>query len=112
MSFFNESRNESNNNGNGKSQGHFGSNQAEEGRAKEFKWTELGALWETESGNLVGKIYDAESSGDNAIHEHRKLGYKLAAISRGDTVMLKRNEDKTPGSKQPDFKLLLVKNDD
>ena len=82
--------------------------QQPQAETKEYKWTELGYLWEGKAGVLTGRCVTAEAQGESAIHEHRRLGYMLAAISRGDRVVLVRNKDKERDN-QPDFKLLLVK---
>jgi hypothetical protein len=95
----------------GGSQGGSQGGQQPQAETKEYKWTELGSLWEGKDGVLTGRCFNAEAQGESAIHEHRRLGYMLAAISRGDRVVLVRNKDKERDN-QPDFKLLLVKNDE
>jgi len=89
--------------------GRQGGNQGTE-EVKEYKWTELGSLWEGKDGMLSGRCHDPAKEGEAAIHEHRRLGYKLSAISRGDRIVIMRNKDKEKDS-QPDFKILLVKDD-
>ena len=81
-----------------------------EGETKDYKWTELGSLWEGKDGMLSGRCHDPSKEGEGAIHEHRRLGYKLAAIARGDRIVIMRNKDKEREN-QPHFKLLLVKDD-
>ena len=75
----------------------------------EYKWTELGALWENEGGVLSGKIFNPEAQGSSLTMEYRRLGYVMAAIARGDRVLVVRNKDKEdPGSNLPDYKILLA----